>query len=626
MSVTGINYLYSEYSKNPKRIETLLAKKVEISEKLDASRFSFQIRDNSSFDFFKRNDVLISKVDRTIAKYYEKAIDHLENLSDEKLSQIPDNWKFVTEYFPNLQPVTISYDNLPLNNMVLTSIQVKNPNGKLIELITDKKTLDTWADIIEIEKPPIIFEGLLDDSQKEKIISFLNTPSEQLEQKFKTENFTSFLITVLNPELKKTLLNNDISKEIEGLIFRFDGKEVLRVSSPEMMQKGKKGERKPEKPSDIYNLTLVFIQEFMISLDFSKIKLKEKTFEERYIEFVSKCYNLFLETTIYKQNFENGMDFELPKFLTREESNLNFKFVKDTVTQKNLLKSSANKELFKIMLASLRNHKKKPSGYFTKELVSHHNELVDKIADYVNGGISENVLFSFEEFKSVFLTEGENSDVFGNSLNEKIMTREDLDRITKDIESPAEFDSYSDSEKEEEKLNPILGTFKNMFSKSEKEEDKKIEEVCIMTGNFNIPHNGILSCIEDACVASKKKVFLIINDKMISNELTKEMLDKVLEKNKNISGYCFSKGKSFTEKLKSLPKNKKCIYYAGTEQACSDFKNQFPDLDTFELPQHLNTSVVINKLINDDHEGFKKLVPRVLHNFYHKLKNDSETY
>ena len=399
--MAGINFLYEEYKKNPKRIEELLLGEIEISEKLDGSRFLVQAY-KGELKFFKRKDAHITSIDRTLSKYYEKAITHFENLPNEKIAKFPDGWRFGMEYFPNLQPVTISYEKLPLNHLVLTDIQVRDPRDKTVDVITDKKTLSEWAGILEIERPPIIFEGKLSDVQVRKILDFLNTPYSSLIKRFKTENFTGFILTMLSPSLKSSFLNNNLEKEIDGLVFRFDGKEAYRVSNPEVVLS--KSEKKEQKPSDIYNLTLVILQEFLTSIDFKKIKLKEKSFEERYIEFISKVFNLFTHSSEYKKNFTGEVDFELPRFLTREESGVNFKFVKDPETLELLKVSNTNRELFKILLASMRSHKRKASGFFSKELISHHNELVDKIADYINSNLKES-FFTFEEFRNVFLGE-----------------------------------------------------------------------------------------------------------------------------------------------------------------------------------------------------------------------------
>ena len=81
----AINYLYEEYKKDPQRIEKLLEEKIEITEKLDGSRFLVQAQEGGTLSFYKRKDMSISKIDRTLSKYYEKAILHFENF----LKKIP---------------------------------------------------------------------------------------------------------------------------------------------------------------------------------------------------------------------------------------------------------------------------------------------------------------------------------------------------------------------------------------------------------------------------------------------------------------------------------------------------------------------------------------------------------
>ena len=401
--MAGLSFFFDEYKKDPTRIEKLLDGDIVISEKLSSSRFCAQKSESNGFIYYKRNDNILTKIDRTLSKYYEKAITHFDSLDEETLEKIPDGWRFGMEYFPNNKPVTIAYDRLPLNNLVLTDIQVKDPKDRTIDVITDKKTLKKWADIIQVENPPIFYEGKLSDEQKRKFLDFLNTPKSDLLKRFKTDSFTSFVLKTLNPEIKNTFLNDDLEKNIDGLVFKFNNKEVFKVDDKYSTETAKKLSN--EKPSDIYNLTLVFIQEFITMLDFKKIRLYSNSYEDRYIEFISNVYNRFLQTPVYKNNYETDVNFDMPAFLTREESNSDFNFVTNPDTLKLLKKSNTNRELFKIFLASLRSRKKKPSGFFTKELLFNHNQIVDKIADFCSKNVLENTFYSFDEFKSVYLSE-----------------------------------------------------------------------------------------------------------------------------------------------------------------------------------------------------------------------------
>lgn len=661
--MAGISYLYEEYKKDPARIEKLLGEKIEITEKLDGSRFLVQALEGGTLAFYKRKDMSISKIDRTLSKYYEKAIMHFENFNEEKIAQLPEGWRFGMEYFPNLHPVTIIYDKLPLNNLVLTDIKVKDPRDKTIDVITDKATLNKWADILEVEKPPIIFEGQLTESQRNRILDFLNTPYGDLVKRFKTENFTHFILTLLNPQLKSSFLHDNTEKDIDGLIFKFDGKESFRVSNPEIATQ--KGAKRDDKPSDIYNLTLVILHEFLTGLDFSKIKLKAKTYEERYIEFISKVFNLFLESPQYKKNFEKGVDFELPAFLSRAESNVNFKFVKDPETLSALEKSNTNRELFKILMASMRSHKKKPSGFFTKELIYHHNALVDKIADYIDNTVSsedkrtpstlkEASFFSFQEFKKVFLTESDNwQEEFGKEIPEEVeqyeMTAEDISESAKDVSEDAllpilggpesshtehdrnmrNFPTYDTLRKSKtlDTVSKPLNVLKKMFGEKEPEQ-KKSTPICLMMGKFQPFHNGHESIIKDAAEASGCKVFLVITNKRlkdngISRELHKSMMDEALVDNKNVCGYIFTDGRSISEIVNQIPKNYSIKSFAGSEDECEDMRTQTgKNIETYPMTRHMSSKNVFQKVKDEDYDGFKKIVPKKLHNFFYKIKNE----
>ena len=612
--MAGINFLYEEYRKNPGKVESLLNGKLEISEKLDGSRFQVQRDASGNLHYFKRKDIAITKIDRTLSRYYERGINHFENLSEEKTIQMPDGWRFGMEYFPNLQPVTVVYDRLPLNNLVLTDIQVRDPKGRVLEVITDRGTLYRWSSILEVENPPIIFEGELSKDQKTKILSFLNTPYQDLVTRFKTESFTSFILRMLNPEITNSFMNSDITKDIDGLVFRFDGKEAMRVSNPEVILR-KSETKTPEKPSDIYSLTLMMLHEYMTALDFSKIKLRERSFEDRYIEFISKVYNAFLKSSIYREHFENGVDFDLPKFLTREESNVNFKFVQDPETMDNLRKSNTNRELYKILLASMKSHKKKPIGFFTKELVSHHNDLVDKIADYVksNSNLRENLaFFTFEEFKNNFVSESETwVEDFGKEAPE---------------EETMIFPTYHEVSKPKRDPISALKVLDRMLTGSEDSSPKKKTDVCLMKGKFQPFHNGHLSSIADAAKESGMKVFIAIMRKRVNENFPEELHTSIMDEmkgNKSIAGYIFTDGFTIGEIERDLPSKYRVASFAGSPDECQDARaEKGENFPSYPMTKHMRTSHVLDRIKQEDVESYKKLVPKQLHNYFYKIRNE----
>ena len=84
-----IDFLYNEYKRDPNRVEKLLDEKIEITEKLDGSRFLVQAQEGGTLTFYKRKDMSITKIDRTLSKYYESAILHFDNFSEEKIAELP---------------------------------------------------------------------------------------------------------------------------------------------------------------------------------------------------------------------------------------------------------------------------------------------------------------------------------------------------------------------------------------------------------------------------------------------------------------------------------------------------------------------------------------------------------
>jgi len=98
------------------------------------------------------------------------------------LEQIPRGWRFGLEYFANTKPVEITYDRIPKNHLLLSYVHEYGDDGKIKKTIQDKGELDNWADLLGVDRAPIIFQGYLTDDQKDKITDFLRTPFEGLVQ------------------------------------------------------------------------------------------------------------------------------------------------------------------------------------------------------------------------------------------------------------------------------------------------------------------------------------------------------------------------------------------------------------------------------------------------------------
>jgi hypothetical protein len=138
--------------------------------------------------------------------------------------KLPVGFKFGFRYFHNTKPANIVYDKIPLNGLVLTDI--KNPSGKIID---DVSILNGISDLLRVEKPPVIWYGKLDKSQKTRILEYLRTPEDELVKRFKTDSFTKYIISILNPEIEATALKNDIEKPIDSIIFKFISDDTSEV-------------------------------------------------------------------------------------------------------------------------------------------------------------------------------------------------------------------------------------------------------------------------------------------------------------------------------------------------------------------------------------------------------------
>ncbi len=272
--MSGISHLYDIYAKKGNDfISDLFNKYVTVNEKMDGSAFCFE-RDGETgeFKFYKRDQRNpITLVDRTLMKYYEKPINYIESLPPHIIENIPRGFRFGMEYFSSTKPVEIAYDRIPDNNLILSYVH-KIENGKIKATIQKKEELDNWADLLGVERPPIIFQGYLSDEQKKKILEFVNTPFSDLVEEFKTKSFVTFIIGVLNPEIKKTTLNYDLEKAIEGVVFRFGSGEndsdtvIAKMVDPVFtdMAKAKYAEKKERKPSDYLGIIVLDVMDLLV--------------------------------------------------------------------------------------------------------------------------------------------------------------------------------------------------------------------------------------------------------------------------------------------------------------------------------------------------------------------------
>jgi len=627
--MAGINHLYDVYNKKGKQfIDSLFDSFVTVNEKMDGSSFNFERdRETGKFKFFKRNqNEPITLVDRTISKYYEKPIQYIESLPPHIIEKIPRGWRFGMEYFSNTKPVEIAYDHLPKNNLILSYVHKKDQQGKITETIQDKEELDSWADLLGIERPPIIFQGRLNEEQRNEILGFLNTPFKELVEKYKTNSFVSFIIGVLNPDLEKTALNNDTEKSIEGIVFRFGdpGKEeepvLAKMVDPVFTQlaKDKASTRASQKPSDFLGVTILDVMNFILEDGIDSFEAVGDTEDKRYVSFISDVFVRFLDEHGSKYK---GTDFEEPSYLKKEEFRLNRDMIDDDRVVSLLDEDDAYEPLFKLILNSFRKIRKRPSGIISGDIIEQFNMVVKDINNYIEKNKEESVkeseIPSFSGFrKSAFseridyVTEEDLEDDAFYSFNDFIETLESIEQANDKV---VEEDLPEDSKK----VNLIVGRFQP-FHKGHLKMAKFLKDKNDLPCHIAVVYPG--------------------HNKSGKSPFTRSVIEKymnpVVNSNEEVEGYTVFKSGYLGNILSTLAEMGYEVSLLGCgDDRLADYAKQEEYLKNTDLsdligkhfeiiktPRSGSASEVRDLLLRSDFSGFKKKTPPEVASLYNILE------
>ncbi len=602
--MAGLKHLFDIYNvKGKEFVDNLFSSFVTINEKMDASAFIVKKNSEGLLEYYKKSDrTPISKIDRALAKYYEKAIAHFESLSTRTKNRIPTGWVFGFEYFVDHQPVEIKYDEIPENNLILSYIHIKDDKGKIKKTIQEKEDLDAWAHTLKVKKAPIIFQGTLNDDQKIKILEFLDSPFDELVEKFQSDSFVDFIIKVLNPRLKRTTLNTDLRKSIEGIVFRFgkeDEDEILlaKLVDPVFTQlaKNKSKEKKTFKPNDIYNMTIIDLMNYMNRINLNKHQPKGRGFDERYISFVSSVFNSFIEE---EGEQYKGLDFDIPVYLQKPEFEIGEEFITNPQTLELIKADPSYKQLFKIMLAAFRKKRRRTTPLFTKELINQFNLTIGDIHNHISG-----------------IRESEGMPTFGEYMG----------------------DYNSDVEEETEDGMIGFSNFQDRYSlevepRTRGKARRGAKKVNIMTGRFQPFHNGHMKMAEALYEKNKRPVVVVVvhpghNDSGKS-PFTVEALNVLMENLPDdsdgiIEGYRIIKTGYLGDVVEALrPKYEPILWGSGSDrvdgynaqikfnETRNNELNLLEEFEIFETTRSLSGTEVRKIIKEDDYASFKKMVPK----------------
>jgi len=371
----------------------LLENTCVVSEKIQASSFHVR-KTNSGFEYYKSGSKdAMNKVDRTIVKYYENAIKYFKSISGDIAEQMPTDWKFGFDYMVDKKTVDIEYDKLPKNHLILTHIQVMSPSNptEIKKVVRDPNILYKWADILSVQRPQVIFQGKLSDYQKEDLVKLLEMSETQFKKEFTDASFTRKIYNIFNKGLNSTGLNLDLEKDIDSLILNFfDGKSVKNFK----LERFDKAERDSRNPSDMYQISILDLVEYISQYDIPSIELKEDDTDIRYIELISILFNSYVEKHATKYI---GASFDSADFAQGEEFALNTTFIKNEKTL-SLVQKDVLAELYKIALGSFRKKRTKETDIINAALMEQINEIVAKIEALVMGETNEGDVMNFNTY------------------------------------------------------------------------------------------------------------------------------------------------------------------------------------------------------------------------------------
>ena len=629
--MAGINHLYDLYNKKGADfVNQLFNQYVTINEKMDGSAFSFERgKDTGKFKFYRRDQRNpITLVDRTLMKYYEKPIQYIESLPPHIIQKIPRGWRFGLEYFANTNPVEIVYDRLPKNHLILSYVHQLDDSGKIVKTIQKKESLDEWADLLGVERSPIIFQGKLDEDQKSQLLEFLNTPFKKLVERFSTQSFVRYIISTLNPSLAKSALNDDLDREVEGIVFRFgdpnkENETVLaKMVDPIFTEiaKQKSSDQRDRKPSDFLGITLLDVMNFILEKGLKNFEVDGDSEDERYISFISDVFAKFLDEN--KEKYK-GTDFEEPSYLKKDEFRLNKNLISDRKVLKYVEEDDSFESLYKLILNSFRKIKTRSSGIVTSGMIEQLNLLIQDIKDYIKkekSKVNESDFISFSDFKKEFIPnvdyiqeENEESESSENpffSYDEFISKLETIDNQTSN-------DNDSLTEKvpvDPKSVNVLIGRLQPFhlghlkMAKKLKEKNNLPSFVVVVYPGHNksgkSPFNErIIKQYMEAVIKDNPDdlVDFIIVDRGLVGSIINKLVGMGLEPHLIASG---DDRKDYYEKQIEYIKR-------------SDLIDNLPkDFGLEVTPRFTSAAEVRDKLKNEDFAALKKLLPKPVLNLY----------
>lgn len=581
---------------NRENFMAMLNQKVHVVEKIAASSFHVRRDDLHSKYYKSGSEKAMDIVDRTAVKFYENAVLHFQGLSGEVKQQMPKDWKFGFDYLTDNETPNFKYAMLPKNNLILTHIQVLNEAGKVFKVIRDTEVLNKWANKLDVQKPPVIFEGLLDHLQKEQLVKLLEMNDAEFEKVYEDRSFTRDMFTIFDSGLRQTALNESINEDIDGLIVSFVEGRTMKSFKLEDFRRGE--EKEVRKSSDMYQITMVDAIEYFINYDFSKHILVEEKKDRRFLELMSEVFNDYIKANAAKYI---GVKFETADFAKNEAFQLNTMFIKNEQTLK-YVSNPILAELYKIMISSFRTKKQKASDILTEDMINQMNEIIDSIYKQVDAKLEENEVLDFNTFKKWSSIQEDTPEV---EINEALKVKT--------------------LEPGREKVNMFVGRFQP----------------------FTLGHAKVLQSLHDQ--NGLPVIVFLVKTKTVKKEdafkrpydeaMQMKMFKAVQKQYKFLKDILIVPYAGIDTLFNELrPKYEPVLWGTGTDriaaysaQAYKDtYREQLSVLPEFGMHEiqrtgdDISATAVRNAMIANDTKEFERMTPRSLHSMYSTLKAQLE--
>ena len=415
MALQDLRKYFNSVNRND--FNDLLKQRCLVTEKVQASSFHVRKTDRG-YDYYKSGSKSpMNKVDRTIVRYYENAIDYFKSVPKEAREEMPTDWKFGFDYMTEVKTIDIKYDNLPKNNLILTHIQVLNAADptQIKKVIRDPKVLEKWANKLDVQAPPVVFDGVLESDQKDQLIELLEMNDQAFEKVFSKDSFTRKVYSIFNRMLNKSALNESLDGDIDSLIVSFVDKKNIKNFK---LGRFDKVEEKDREASDMYQITILDLVEYMSQFNMKNVDLVEEETDMRYIELISEIFNDYINKNAVKYI---GAEFDSAGFSSKKGFELNKEFIKNENTIK-LIQNQDLCELYKIMLGSFRKKRTKETKIINQDLMSQINSIVERIETKVFAKDNGSDLMSFNSFIKQEKLSKQETPILSEGIQLSVMT------------------------------------------------------------------------------------------------------------------------------------------------------------------------------------------------------------